>query len=308
MTLVSDPEALQDSLRRLQTHVLGRGDATRSATLAEASKRGVTSRGIHGFVPSMRVVKGRTTTEPVLRVIVDKKHTPAMLAKRSIRPLPKTVGGVPVDVVPRLNAMELAPPVAPGKMVKYALSQQYGSLTCVLRLKGSSWLVSASHVLAPGDISANAGDSELVGDAPLATLFAWDTLAVGTSVSSDVGVANTSLSPTTKWSDGKGFAGTRDYDPGNGPFSAFGVVTGVASGSGGDIRDDGLDIDVPNVGPVTYESIALLSCTTSAGDSGGPIRDGAGYLVGMIVGGTATGKTAITPWQVVGPAIEALVG
>ena len=301
---IDDHARVAEALRRISRHVLGSAEETRSRRLAAIAEAGATDQGVMGFGPSVRW-RGKTKTDtPAIRVLVRQKQTPAQLSKRGIRSLPHTSAGMAVDVVTGASAVFGVG--APGEVVKSAFSHEFGSLTCILDAAGGRYIVSASHVLAPADLTAAAGASVLLDDAPSGTLSAWTSLVAGGSTTADVALAQTTLPATTAWSDGSSFSGGRDYDPANGPFDVFGSVTGSASGDGRPIRANGLTIAAPLVGPILYTAIALLDIVTSPGDSGGPVRDRDGFLVGMIVGGTQTGKTAMTPWQSLGAAIDNL--
>lgn len=140
--------------------------------------------------------------------------------------------------------------VAPGSSIKHAVGSTLGSLACVIQIAGQPWALSASHVPAPSDVSPQCGDDVWIGSEPRAKLHAWTPVAPFSSVHVDAALASTGLVSTTSWPDGKPFAGKRAYDPQNGPFTFYGAISGVQSGSGDPILGSSLGIDVPGVGLV----------------------------------------------------------
>jgi hypothetical protein len=300
---MTDPRVFE-ALRRAEARVLGRSATARRAATDCVKSDGETSGLVRGFGVGPKVVGGATTADEAIRFLVAKKLLPPALAKRGLAPLPKKLGSLPTDVVAHVSA---AATVAPGSATKHAVSGELGSLCCVLERGGVRVALSASHVVAPQNVFPNAGDDVWLGDAPRADLRAWTALAAFSTVVADVAVCDTSLAATDTWPDGAAFAGARDYVPANGPFTFFGWTSGTVSAAGQGILASGVSLDVSGVGPVTYAAHALLDAPSRGGDSGAGVRDAAGFLVGLVVGCTATAKACVTPWQSLGPAIDHLL-
>lgn len=292
-----------EALCRAERHLIGRSEKARSRRTHHASLHGMTPEGVVAFGMAVVVEPLSLKARVVMRVVVV-TQTRRRRAAAATREIPATFGGFPTEVVAHLaHAAAALPTCLPGDEIKSALSSLTGSLLCVLFRSGQAWVVGASHVLAPPSGPPVVGAGAMMHGAVCGQLHDWDVLA-GTTAT-DLAVARTTLSVSTTWSDGATFPPPRDYDPANGPFTVFGAVT-VASGSGGTVRTTSLAINVPGVGSVSYSSVALLDFATQQGDSGAPVRDAGRCLVGMVVGGTAAGKTAITPWQSMGPRIDAM--
>ncbi len=291
------------ALKRAQMLVLGRSAAVRQANLAELRRSGTTDAGVRGFGLGPKLVNRVSTGAIAVRFHVASKLSVDDLEESGTSALPLTLAGMATDVVAVPFSSSVA---APGASIKHAVGSTLGSLACILDLGGQLWALSASHVVAPSDVSPQCGDDVWIGSEPRAKLHAWTPVAPFASVHVDAALASTVLAATTHWPDGKTFAGKRAYDPQNGPFTFYGAISGAQSGSGEAILGSSLGIDVPGVGLVLYAAQALVAAGPVAGDSGAAVRDAAGYLVGLVVGATDDGRACITPWQSLGPVLDSL--
>jgi hypothetical protein len=247
--MASREHDVRRALRRLQALLLGPSPAERAARLLALRRSTCPLRGF-GLGPDGRI-----------DVFLLSNASDADLASLGIPPIPESVEGVEVvicrDADGAWDALVEARDdvvVGPGSRLSNAYSADWGSLAAVLSLGGRARVLGASHVLAPLDATPNPGDGVLVGGAPGGVLDAWSAIAAFSVVGVDVGVANTSLPPTTQWPDGTAFRGTRAYDPAAGPFTFFGATSGAQHGAGSAVSKAKVALNVPEVGPVSYGS------------------------------------------------------
>lgn len=290
----------RDALVRARKRLIGQSPARIKEALDQLRSKGATRDGIRGF----GVVPSDGESAETLRILVRKKLRPAEVERRGFRAVPHRIGGLRTEV---LAATADVANASPGAAIKLATGASVGSLTYIVDRNGQRNAVSASHVIAVPVDQPQQGDSVWVDNQPSGTLHAWLPLAPFATVTADVAVARTTLPATTNWPDGRVFSGTRDYDPLNGPFTFFGHVSGARSGSGDSITASTIALDVPDVGPVLYAGHALVAASSTAGDSGAALCDASGFLVGMVVGATQTGRSCVTPWQSLGPALELIL-
>ncbi len=196
-----------------------------------------------------------------------------------------------------------------GREARHASSSEAGSTTLVMSAGPRVVGISCSHVLAPVDMYPVEGDSCVFdGHTFSNSLVAWTEMTLPRDVSADVAVADVgAVPPTSAWPDGVPFAGGAPSDPANGPFRIFGLRSTGAADAGGAPRTVTLTVD--GVGPRNYLEHFLLPIPISQGDSGAPVRDGGGAIVGMVVAmDRPTLGAWCTPWTAVTAAIVALLG
>jgi hypothetical protein len=320
------PSAVLEAMARARRYVFGRTEealaARRQAALDAHQRGGQWSSSTGANLLALSLGQPTRAGQPVpgdaVRVVVARKLGRLALAKAGARPIPRTFNRIASDVVAR----DTAPATATRGAVGLGIGQETahfvhglpGSLTAGFEANGSKWLVSCSHVWAPAEVFPSQGDLIYSGGQVVGTLRAWTRLAVGTdghAVDVAVCCAEPSLALPTKWPDDGAWTGFGELQNAIDPFTLFGARDTGTSG----VTDKQLQnvvLGMPDGGAVGYADQFAIdggnAVIVAPGDSGAAVRDGAGKLVGMVVGMSRDGQVAwCTPWDAIQATVDRIV-